>query len=196
MRKQFENCDFPSMQQNPDNGLNFQNSEYQFQKSIGVDNKNVNTSYSTLPSYIHGRNQALVTSFDIYEDILNTHIEIHRNKRTISETITNAIKDLNDSKKDFQKHLDIWANSLHLFPKRIAPPILLPKNLPLDGFKPDIKNQILMEIRRLRYLSKKAYEENIPENHFEESHIQKMISMDAYSDEIISQMEVNIEILV
>ena len=193
MRNNFSTYDYPSMQQNPDNGLNFKNSEYIFQKTIGVDNKNVNPSFSTLPSYIHGRNQALVTSFDFYNIIINSHKPIHEKKGTWSDQISETLYEINNSKSDFQTHINIWAESLHLFPIRLAPPILLSKNLPLDGFTPDVKSQIIMEKRRLRYLSKKAYEENIPEDHFEESHIQKMISMDNYSD-VLPQLEMEIEI--
>jgi hypothetical protein len=194
MRDKFSIYDYPSMQKNPDNGLNFQDSEYIFQKTIGVDNKNVNPLSSTLPSYIHGRNQALVTSADVYQTILYTHKILHKKKGTWSGQIKETLDYINNSKNNFQKHINIWAESLHLFPPRLAPPILLSRNLPLDGFTPVAKNQIIIEIRRLRYLSKKAYAENIPEDNFEESHIQKMISMDNYSDELLPQLEIEMGI--
>jgi hypothetical protein len=147
-----------------------------------------------LPSYIHGRNQALVTSTDVYQTILYTHKILHKKKGTWSGQIKETLDDINNSKNDFQNHINIWAESLHLFPPRLAPPILLSRNLPLDGFRPVAKNQIIIEIRRLRYLSKKAYAENIPEDNFKESHIQKMISMDNYSDELLPQLEIEMGI--
>jgi hypothetical protein len=165
-----------SMQNNPDIQQNFTDSSFIYQGNIGIDVKRVTQRGITNPNYnqrLHGRNQVLVTNLDQYLIMLDTfanELEIKHGK-----SFKDIVKTLYITANNFEDHIQTWAYNLHKFPPKWAPPLLMTETLPKNKFIPAIQEQIDEEKRFLRSMSRKAYEMNIPEDNFNESHVQALM---------------------
>ena len=66
--------------------------------------------------------------------------------------------------------------NLHKFPDTFIPPLYTKEKIPLNTFNLETQNKIIEAKKMLRLLSKKAYELNIPEDNFTESHVQQLLA--------------------
>lgn len=172
MRLEFKDSPFPSMQQNPDVALNFSNSAYAFQEDIGIDFKNImgKTQYSN-------RNQVSIGDMEIYLYALKAYKNELIRKHEI-HGITNILNELEFqvTQNNWEGQLEIWAKNLHKFPKRWAPPLHMSENFSMTNLTIEMQKKILLSKKRLQWLSDRAFEKNIPEDHFSGSIIQALLS--------------------
>jgi hypothetical protein len=183
MRVTYPKENFASMQQNPDVAINLRNSTLQSKETLGIDYKNImgTTKFTS-------RNQVSVGDIDNYFNGLDEyltflskkHSEIYRQTMPIIEKLSDAVKSAN-----FNRQLDVWSENLHSFPLRGKPPLWLNKNLNTETFTPSIQLKIEERLRYFRLISKIAYEHNIPEENFSESHVQLLMSL---SEEVLSKV--------
>ena len=181
MRKKFPNKnntknpeDFISNQKNPDVGQSFFGSQYKFQGYIGTDWKN-----GTGKTKTHGRNQVVITSLNDYQHLLQKYME-DLNKAYVHLNVKSIIQELEKHAENysFPQQTECLYRNLHLFPPRWNPPLYVNEKFPLDSLTPEMKTKVIQALRKLRWLSKQAYEKNIPEDNLDGSYIQSELSED------------------
>ena len=111
-----------ALQMRPDFVSNWTNSSYFLFKGIlGIDQKHKNVT-------LHGRNQIITRPIEQYEDLLDEYRKkLEQKFPKIGIDVLIVLQELKNSKNDPEKHIQIWAESLHLFPENFKPPILLDK---------------------------------------------------------------------
>ncbi len=172
IRMQTGTYNFPSRQMNPDVGLDFYKSSFQFQNKIGVDHKNI-----PLGKHIQDSNNKIITTHpsesNKYENILIEHkIAIKTKKDIIDEFHWENLK---ISALDNENHIHCWASSTHIFPPAGQPPLYAKEVLPLSTFHPKIQEQIIYERNKMYHLSKFAYANQIPLENIKDNHIELLI---------------------
>ena len=175
MRLRYPREHFASMQQNPDVGLFLGDSSLSCKQSIGIDFKNImgKTKYSC-------RNQVSVGDVDTYFQGLaeygtflqKKHPEVYRLTESVLDQLRYVVRNGN-----WEAQLEVWSTNLHNFPLRGKPPLWFNKNLCRETLITSVQQQIDDKIRYFRLISKIAYNLNIPEENFSESHIQYMMNL-------------------
>lgn len=93
---------------------------YKYQGYLDVDLK-----YKVVKNF--GRNQVLVNPQIAYEDIIDNFLLGLEKKNIVTQEMREVLQSLKDSSNNFDAHITVWADNLHLFPKRWKPPLLLDK---------------------------------------------------------------------
>ena len=111
-----------ALQMRPDFVSNWTNCSYFLFKGIlGIDQKHKNVT-------LHGRNQIITRPIEQYEDLIDEYRkELEQKFPKIGIDVLIVLQELKNSKNHPEKHIQIWAESLHLFPEKFKPPILLEK---------------------------------------------------------------------
>lgn len=173
MKTTYPEKDFIGNQKNPDVLQAYNESTVPFKGFVGGDFKNAMAKLAP-----HGRNQIIIGNNEQYLRVLND-FEI-----TLSAVAENMTK-----LKPILKQLAILAKSnnwvgqitlltlnAHLFPSNYIPPLSTKTKFPLETLTPQEHLKVILAKRKLRWLSKLAYENNVPEDHFTQSHIQELMS--------------------
>jgi len=172
MRTAFPNQNFVANQQNPDVAQNFSKSNYEFKGSVGLDFKN-----ATGKTQMDGRNQVIIGNFDHYMRCVNTYKNLITDFSNYKELII-VVKQIQDVAKrhDWEGQLQLFANNIHKFPPKYLPPLFAEHKFPKQALKHHVAIEVQQSLKKMRELSRKAYENNIPEDTFNESHIQWLLS--------------------
>lgn len=92
-----------------------------------------------------------------------------------------ALAKINLSIFNPEVYVYIWASHRHVFFDRWIPPLYQKDHLALDDLQPDAKLNILSAVRRIRWMSKRAYEINIPKDYSNGSHMQQLFTLNEES---------------
>lgn len=106
-------------------------------------------------------------------------------KYPISSEIVHTVNDLINTALNPEKHIQVWANTLHLFPDKWKPPLLLDKTFDESNLKPEIVELLREGEVEIKKVSDQLYTLNIstetgelPDNAldlFEGSELQKLL---------------------
>lgn len=186
-----------SMQMRPDMvSIWHHQSFFIFKGILGIDQKH------KAPT-VYGRNQAISRPVENYNDLLEEYLKNLVEKfPLINKEAINAIENLKNSHSDPDQHINIWANSLHLFPEKWTPPLLLEKTF--DDSK--LNQQALALIRDgeaiIVHISDKLYALNVPEegtfdhealDNFDGSHIQKLLGDEEHNNHTDNQDSLDVD---
>jgi hypothetical protein len=170
--------DLETMQMRPDFIGIWINSIYQYKGVLGIDQKNKSPTN-------FGRNQVITNPLNEYTHILTTYrINLAFKKHNVSQEMLDVLDLLRDSKDDPDKHIKIWAESLHLFPDKWKPPILLNKTFDESNLTPEMVKLLRKGEAELLRVSDKLYTLKVSEesgsfpkealDNFEDSDIQRL----------------------
>ena len=187
MRVIYPKENFASMQQNPDVAIQLSNSTLLNKESLGIDYKNImgTTKFSNRNQVSVGDKHNYFTGLTEYVNFLSKkHPENHSQMMFIIEQLRNAVKS-----GSFNKQLEVWSENLHHFPLRGKPPLWWDKNLCTDTLAPTIRLQVTERKQFFRAMSQKAYELNIPEDNFDQSHVQLLMR---FSEEVSQTIDISL----
>lgn len=118
----------------PDLVSQWLNSLYKYKGYLGIDQKNNNVTN-------FGRNQVITNPQENYTDIIDKFQKGLRVKQgELSQEIKDVLTSLKQTSSDQEAHIQIWAESLDLFPDKWKPPLLLDKTFDTSNLKPEIVN--------------------------------------------------------
>jgi hypothetical protein len=120
MRAAFGYNNLDTMQMRPDMLTYWAQSRYKYQGYLGIDQKH---KYVTN----FGRNQVVNTFKDDYKTIISNFKSVLHHKNLLNSEREQVLDLLLETSSDFETHLNTWADSLHLFPDKWKPPLLLNK---------------------------------------------------------------------
>lgn len=171
MQEAFPNHIFHSNQKYADVYQNFEKTLFEFKGQVGTDFKNA--MGKTQP---HGRNQVIIGTLEKYQEVLkayNAEIALRYNCPEIKLVVQNLL--VLAKENNFSEQVKLLACNIHKFPEKWNPPLYSSKKFPYDHLTPEIKLEIDKATRYFRLLSKQAYLKQVPEDHFDQSHIQKLL---------------------
>lgn len=119
-----------SMQTRPDMVSTWIDSKYEFKGHMGTDQK-----HARLTDF--GRNQVL-TNIENFSSIIQNYTYALSTKVPLTPEILAALDDLVNTCSTFEIHLDVWSRTLHLFPEKWKPPLLLNKAFDTSFLQPEI----------------------------------------------------------
>lgn len=121
--KPFSNCSqIESLQQRPDMVSSWTEALFPFKGLLGIDQKHKKPT-------LFGRNQAISRPLESYEKLLEQYQqELHiKYPMAINPELLDHLNNLRKTKDNPEEHIKAWAESLHLFPEKWKPPLLLDK---------------------------------------------------------------------
>jgi hypothetical protein len=172
MLKLFPGVKFNGNQENPHVLSNFENSNFAFQGQIGTDWKN-----ATAKTQPHGKNQVIIGPYERYQIIMLFYKEDFQKvfPQIAIEEITNQLL-LYAKNNQFEEQVNYLATNQHKIPPFWNPPLYVNTKFPENGLTCEMKVLVAESKRKFRLLSQKAYEKNIPEDNFDQSHIQWLLA--------------------
>ena len=78
--------------------------------------------------------------------------------------------------EDWQGQVLFLAEHMHKFPKTALPPFHTAKKIDLDTLIPEVQTKVIAAKKMLPSISKLAYKQNIPEDNFSGSDVQKIMA--------------------
>ena len=163
-----------SMQMRPDMVSYWLDSYFKFKGYLGTDQKEKQVTH-------YGRNQVITNPETNYHDILTDYkLALKKKLGALTPELEDILKALEATSNDPDVHIRTWAESIHLFPEKWIPPLLLNKTFDESQLKPEIIDLLLKANITLKKISDKLYELSVPETEdfFDDSLIQKMMRED------------------
>lgn len=178
MKQRFGYSNLETMQMRPDLVSLWLNSVYKYKGYLGIDQKNHKVTNL-------GRNQVITNSQDNYNKIIDKFKEGLDAKFGEDPNLQGVLQQLQSTCNDPEAHIRIWAESLHLFPEKWRPPLLLDKSFDESNLKPEIIELLRKGEAYIKRVSDELYTLNVSEEtgslddkalyHFEGSFLQDLM---------------------
>jgi hypothetical protein len=157
MKERFGYTNLETMQMRPDLMSWWLKAQYQYKGYLGIDQKAKNVTN-------FGRNQIITDPNKSYHEIIDNFKEgLETKYGSLTQEMLNVLRKLKKTSFNPEAHIQVWAESLHLFPDKWKPPLLLDKSFDSSNLKPEIIEFLRKGEAEIKRISDELYTLNISE---------------------------------